>query len=144
MNIKLTIFSFGMLILGLIFCVLVSWAQSDIGSKCVSSQVQNTLNVMLSLSVMMTVLPVVQGFCFLNCDCGDEEASDLPYFWISIIILLMLSICSFIVYDGLKEECSSDTAKTTMLGFGVTSLVALVFLTSYKLGLFNKLLKGSE
>lgn len=122
-NPKLATFSFFIFLIGLCLTFLVSSTHGKLSNKCVSNKVQIGINVLLMLSVMMTIIPLVQLYCHWGCGCPQN---DLTYKWIIVGIAILMLATSSVVFDGLKEDnCNDSGVKQLMIGIISTSTVII-------------------
>jgi hypothetical protein len=127
-NSFLATFSFFVFVIGLILTYLTSSLQAKLSSVCVSKKVHTGLNIILILSIMMTVFPLVQLFCHLGCECPPY---DINYKSIVLTISIILTITSSIVLSSLKNNCNtSPELKYYMIGLLSTCVIVTIGLTT--------------
>jgi hypothetical protein len=131
-NSNLATFSFLIFVFGLILTYLTVDQQSKLSTLCVSKNVQTGLNVILMLSIMMTILPLVQLFCHWKCGHPQNDPS-IGYKWILVGISLLLATAGGFVWSGLEDEpnCKLDSALLYMKGLVISTSLLSTFLIVY-------------
>jgi hypothetical protein len=126
-NPKLATFSFFIFVFGLIMTYLTADQQSKISNLCVSSKVQTGFNIILMLSIMMTILPLVQLYC--HWGCGHPQ-NDISYKWIVVTICVLLVASASTVLNGLENEpnCKLSSARSYMIGLITSGTILFVIL----------------
>jgi hypothetical protein len=129
MSVKLVFFSSFIFIFGIVITVLAIDQHSKISNKCVSKKVHIGFNLILMLGVMMFVIPLIQLFCYLGCECVQ---SDLAYKWIVVFISAFLVTTGGVVWDGLDKDpnCKLDSAKSFIMGVVLSSGILFFFLVA--------------
>lgn len=144
-NSNLAVFSFVVFVFGLILTYLTVDQQTKISNQCVSKNVQTGLNLILMLSLMMTIIPLIQLFCHWNC---GHPQNDPPIGYRSIVIGLcvLLATAGGFVWNGLDNEpnCKLGSALSYMKSLVLsTSFLAAFLLISPLLPVFKDMFGNS-
>ena len=139
-NRYLFIFSFFLFAAGVTLTSLTYFTYGKLSNKCVSHQVQIGMNILLMLSIIMTIVPLIQLYCHSSCKCPQEN---LKYKFLIIFILVLLITVSSVVLNGLTDDnCDSKEIKELMIGLITTSSIILCFILI--LPIILPLLKGGD
>lgn len=125
---KLLIFSFIVFLTGAVLTALIIDQHQKIPTECISQSVQTGFNLLLMLSVTMTVVPFIQLFCHWGCNCPQI---DLWYKWIVVGILIVLIIGTSMVIEGLnsnKTTCNISSVKSSMIAILSTTVIVLIMI----------------
>jgi hypothetical protein len=127
-NPTLATFSFFIFLFGLILSYLTIDQQIKLDSKCVDMKVQNGFNVILMLSIMMTIIPFIQLACHFGC---DQPQTDLSYKFIIIVILILITSAGATVWSGLDNDknCNTSSVKKYIKTLVISSSILLVLIT---------------
>jgi hypothetical protein len=118
---------YGLILLGLIILIIVTKIKGDISSKCVSKSVNIGLNIMLTMSIILIILPISNFVCRNNCDCQGNEFKYESFLIIIFVVFLILGVSSSFVWDGLNNnsDCDVKNAKT---GIGFLTIISFLSL----------------
>lgn len=132
-NSLLAVFSFFLFLAGAVLTVLTIYAQNTVPESCTNKNVHLGLNIMLMVSVIITVIPLMQVFCHWGCGCPQM---DLSYkLWIIMISLVMAVGSSLVIYglNADKSVCTNSNTKNTAIGilaFSIVMILLMIFLYS--------------
>lgn len=131
LNKKLT-FSIVLFIIGIILCILSVNAQNSLDPECVSSKVHIGLNIILSISIMLMILPLAQLMCFKSCGCTGD---DLNYKFISLGLLVIIGITGAVIWNGIETDtgCDNSSAKSTAISITIMSFISIPILFREKI-----------
>ena len=121
-NRYLFIFSFFLFAAGVTLTSLTYFTYGKLSNKCVSHQVQIGMNILLMLSIIMTIIPLIQLYYHGSCKCPQEN---LPYKFVIIFLLVLIITVSSVVLNGLTDDCDSKEIKALMIGLITTSSIIL-------------------
>jgi len=121
-NRYLFIFSFFLFAAGVTLTSLTYFTYGKLSNKCVSHQVQIGMNILLMLSIIMTIVPLIQLYCHGSCKCPQKN---LPYKFVIIFLLVLIITVSSVVLNGLTDDCDSKEIKALMIGLITTSSIIL-------------------
>jgi hypothetical protein len=121
-NRYLFIFSFFLFAAGVTLTSSTFYTYGKLSNKCVSHQVQIGMNILLMLSIIMTIVPLIQLYCHSSCKCPQEN---LKYKFVIIFLLVLIITVSSVVLNGLTDDCDSKEIKTLMIGLITTSSIIL-------------------
>lgn len=126
-NPLLATFSFLIFMFGVMMIYLTIDQHSKISNLCVSSKVQIGFNIILMLSIMMTIVPLIQLYC--HWGCGHPQ-NDLSYKWIIVVICILLVGSASTVLNGIDNEtnCKLSSARNYMIGLISTGVILFVIL----------------
>ena len=123
-NPNLAYFSFFVFLVGVVLTYLINLTHGNISDKCVSNQVQTGMNILLMLSVMMTVIPLIQIVCHWGCGCSQSYIS---YVWIILIIIsILIIVVASVVLNGLTGDCEDKGVNQLMTGLIIAASFILV------------------
>ena len=122
-NRYLFIFSFFLFAVGVTLTYFTYSTYGKLSNKCVSHQVQIGMNILLMLSIIMTIVPLIQLYCHSSCKCPQ---GNLKYKFVIIFLLVLIITVSSVVLNGLtNDDCDSKEIKALMIGLITTSSVIL-------------------
>ena len=122
-NRYLFIFSFFLFATGATLTSLTYFTYGKLSNKCVSHQVQIGMNILLMLSIIMTIVPLIQLYCHSSCKCPQ---GNLKYKFVIIFLLVLIITVSSVVLNGLtNDDCDSKEIKALMIGLITTSSIIL-------------------
>lgn len=116
-----------MMLLGGFLVFLSLGAQTDLGDNCNNHSVHVGLNLILSMGVIMTTLPVVILMCTVFCEnCKNESFTVELLIKVTMFLSLFLLVSSVVVLTSIKDKCDYKQAKTNAIIIVSISGFALV------------------